>query len=175
MAIDKSSFVPVGRLGRAHGLKGEIRFFADSLDFDSFSCCSRLIIGDPSTAGAINCRMLNCRLQGKAMVVSLSGITTRTEAESLTGREIWVAKEELPALDDGNLFRHHLIGKEIFTDEGQHLGQVRKMLDTGPYEIMIISGAGNEYMVPALTEFVRELTEDKIVVNLPEGLLDINR
>ncbi len=175
MTIDESRFVPVGRLGRAHGLKGEIKVFVDTLDCDSFKSCSRLIVGNPDAVDAINCQMLKCRVQGKAMVVSLSSITTRTEAEALTGKDVWVLEEELPTPEDGSFHRHHLVGKEIFTDEGQHLGQVRRMLDAGLYEIMVISGAGAEYMVPALTEFVRELTENKIVVNLPDGLLDINR
>ncbi|MCK5196276.1 MAG: 16S rRNA processing protein RimM, partial [Desulfobulbaceae bacterium] len=83
----------------------------------------------------------------------------------------------LPELAGEEYYWNDFEGMEVYTREGFDLGHVSSLMSTGAHDILVISGRGAEYMIPLREEFIVEIneTDGKIIVDPPEGLLEINR
>ena len=168
--------VLVGKITKPHGIKGEVKAFPYSGIPENFSSYSVIFLICPQDHRVQEYEMRKSRTQGRLAVLKLAGIESRTGAESLAGCEIWVNRQEMAELDDDEFYWDDLVGMEVATDQGIELGKVRNLLSTGAHDILVIVGNGREYMIPLLDDFVVEVDQEtgKIVVDPPEGLLEIN-
>jgi 16S rRNA processing protein RimM len=107
----------------------------------------------------------------------LEGVGTREAAEVLQGSRIWVNKADFPTLDSDEYYWHQLKGLMVMTETGQELGRVTKLFNTTAHDIMVVSGAGHEFMIPMKGDIIRDIDEQggKIVISPPPGLLEINK
>ena len=109
-------------------------------------------------------------------LVVLAGITTRTEAERITGRYLLRPFEEAPALDPGEVFYHQLLGMAVVTEAGDPVGTVVEVYDIDPADMLEVEAEdGRLHLVPFTQQVVRgvETDENRLVVRLPEGLMDL--
>ncbi|WP_028924862.1 ribosome maturation factor RimM [Pseudonocardia acaciae] len=164
--------VVVGRVGRPHGLTGEVTVlvrtdspeqrFAPGTEY-------RLADGRLLTVRAT-------RWHRGALLVRLDGVTDRDAAESLRGAVLTVPADDLPPLDDPDEFHdHELVGLHAVLADGQPVGTVREVVHGPAGELLSVAREGRP---DALVPFVRDivptvnLTEGKLVLTPPEGLLD---
>ena len=109
-------------------------------------------------------------------VVAFDGVETMTDAEALAGTELRVPESALNALPAGTYWEHELVGCEVVTTSGRELGPVRAVESgDGPTRLVIGSGRG-EIQVPLVEAIcvVIDIADRRIVVDPPEGLLDVN-
>ena len=78
------------------------------------------------------------RRQGQGIVVRLKGIDDRELARSYGGAEIRVPTELLPELPEGEFYWHQLEGLQVVNQEGQLLGKVDHLLETGSNDVMVV-------------------------------------
>jgi 16S rRNA processing protein RimM len=136
-----------GTVTGAYGVKGWVRVRAfteppaNLLAFEHWF----LKNGSARSAGAgadRPIRFLEGRPQGdKSVIVRIEGVADRSEAELLKGSEVWVPREELPELDDGEFYWHELVGMRVECEhEGQRvlLGEVRRLLETGANDVLVL-------------------------------------
>ena len=140
-----SGLVLLGRIGAAHGIKGEVRiqsFCATPLDIASYGPL-RTGRGDETMTIA------KARMAGDLVVARLEGVSDRTAAEALNGTELFVAREKLPPEDDEDDFYYaDLIGLAVRTPEGRIIGTLKSVQDFGAgdvVEIALSSGASALY------------------------------
>ena len=78
----------------------------------------------------------------------------------------------VPQLQEGEYYHFQLLGMNVLTEEGECLGRVREILETGSNDVYVVSGESGDVLIPALTEVIREvrLNEGLMVVKLLEGL-----
>ncbi|MCB2183850.1 MAG: ribosome maturation factor RimM [Desulfobulbaceae bacterium] len=170
------SEVAIGKITKPHGIKGELKVFPYSGSAENFAFYTRFFL---FCSGEENGRWFDIhkvRSQGRFAVVSLEGVKDRNASESLTGCEVWVARHEMPELPEDEFYWQDLLGLDVLTVDGEQLGKVSDLLSTGAHDILVVKGAGREYMIPALDEFVVEIDEESgtIQVDLPDGLLEMN-
>jgi 16S rRNA processing protein RimM len=120
------------------------------------------------------------RTHGNAFVAHLEGIEDRDAAAELAGTQVGLPRDALPALDDGQYYWVDLIGLEVLDEGGESLGVVRKMIETGANDVMVVgpgrppaSGGARaaERIIPFLTgDVVREVDLDsgRIRVSWPD-------
>jgi 16S rRNA processing protein RimM len=101
-------------------------------------------------------------------IVHLTGIADRDAAEALEGAYLDVDPKQLPALLTDEIDR--LFGLEAIDTEGRPIGPILDIRDNGAQALLVIGE--KEILVPA--PFVRELRGDQVVIDAPEGLLDLN-
>ena len=173
---DSQDFVQVGKVIKAHSIKGELKLLAYSGDPQDFKAFPRLLFVDEKTATSIEYQVVTCRPQAKFVIVKLTGLDDRTAAENMRGFEIWVAKDLMPELGDDEFYWHDLVGLAVSTEQGEDLGTVRSLFESGAADIMVIKGRGREYLVPAQDEFIASIDYDagRLVIKDTPGLLDIN-
>ncbi|MDI9246144.1 ribosome maturation factor RimM [Marinobacter sp. CHS3-4] len=78
------------------------------------------------------------RRQGQGIVVRLKGISDRDVARSYCGADIQVPISELPELPEGEYYWHQLEGLTVFTVDGQCLGRVDHLIETGSNDVLVV-------------------------------------
>jgi 16S rRNA processing protein RimM len=150
----------VGRVGRAHGLRGEVHIVAVTNLVERFAPGSRLVVGDKELT------IQSSRPSGSGFVVQFAGVGDRTAAEALRGKS--VRGEMLDDTPEGALFVHELIGADVRDRAGAHIGRVESIQANPAHDLLVLDiGA----LIPSV--FVVETEPGIIVVDLPEGLLDL--
>ena len=162
--MDRPAVVPVGTVGRAHGVRGWVRIRSDMEPAEDLLRHGTWLV---ERAGAW--RPLAVRSawpQGSALIAHFEGIEDRGAAAALAGSRIGLPRDAFPDLDDGRYYWTDLIGLEVVDEAGEPLGVVREMIETGANDVMVIRRCGEspskrtagDRIVPFLTgEVVRDV------------------
>ena len=166
----------VGRIARAHGIRGQVIVNAET-DFpeERFQPGAELFIERGGTVEAI--RLSTVRFHRDRPVIGIEGVATMTDAQALAGRELRVPAEQLAVLPAGVFYRHDLVGCRVETRSGATVGIVQDVEGTPGRSRLVVDGAPGEILVPLVPEICTsvDLAERRIVIEPPEGLLEINR
>jgi 16S rRNA processing protein RimM len=167
--------VLVGRIARTHGRRGHV-IVDPATDFPDERFAAGAVLhtmrdGQPGTVTIAAMRMH----QGRP-VLTIEGIDTMDAAETMAGVELRVPESALMPLPDRTYYEHDLIGCILVTTGGREVGTVRTV-EGGGGIVRLIAGAGRqEIQVPLVDEIcvTIDITEKRIVIDPPEGLLDVN-
>ena len=155
-----AGYLEIGRLGRPHGLRGELMV---SLTTDRTERVA------PGTIWWVAGRELTVESswphQGRHRV-KLSGIDDRDAAATLTG--VFVHAAPLPRThEDDVVWVHEVIGAEVVDRDGRSHGRVESVEANPAHDLLVLEGGG---LVPMV--FVVEQAAGRVVIDPPEGLLD---
>lgn len=145
------AWIVVGRVARAHGLRGEVAVQALTDVPSRFRPGSRLYLGE-STERSLTVE--SARAVPRRPIVKFREVGDRDAAESLGGSYLFVPSSESPPLPAGEFWPHDLFGCEVFTTGGRSLGRIREVLSAPANDLWVVEGEGGEVMVPALREVV---------------------
>jgi 16S rRNA processing protein RimM len=149
-------------VGRAHGLRGEVSVTLTS------DRSERVEPGAVMHAGERDLVVATSRPHRGRWLVRFKGVEDRTEAEALLGAVLTAAP--LASSGDDELWVHDLVGAEVRDGSGQVLGRVRAVEPNPAHDLLVLDDGT---LVPAV--FVVEHTPGMVVVDPPQGLLDVNR
>lgn len=145
----------IGRITSVFGVKGWLKVFSYTDPKDgilNYRDWTLLLDGK-----RIPIRLEEGRRQGQGIVVRLKGIDDREVARTYCGAEIRVPTEQLPELPEGEFYWHQLEGLDVFTVEGECLGKVHHLLETGSNDVLVVHAtAGSidqrERLIPYLPD-----------------------
>jgi len=161
-------WIPVGRVTRTHGLKGELKFFpADQEDL--------VIQNDQQIRlGETTFKIKSVRGAKSPFIVKFDGIDSIEAAQSLSGQEVLVAREDLESLPEGEYYRFEIEGLKAFDDTGKYYGVIEDIIATGSNDVYVVRGDGKEWLVPMIDSVVQsiDLEQDKLIFHCVEGLFD---
>jgi len=127
------NLVLLGRFGAPHGVRGEIRL--QSFTEEPLSIADYGPLYDNS--GARRFVLKGAREQGREMlVVSVEGVTHREAAQQLTGVELYLPRESLPAPEEDEFYLADLIGLSVENETGLALGRVIALRNFGAGDIL---------------------------------------
>jgi len=117
------------------------------------------------------------RRQHGRCVAKFKGIDTIDEVERFVGKEMKIAADEVPEASDGWFYTFQLKGCRVYAADGEYIGDVTDVLDAGGSDILKVDRGNEETLIPFAQEYLQtvDLEQKKIVVNLPEGLRDLNK
>ncbi|MEP7202498.1 MAG: ribosome maturation factor RimM [Ilumatobacteraceae bacterium] len=151
----------VGRIGRAHGVHGELYV---SLITDRFE---RLAPGARLLAGSHWVTIAESRQQQQRWLVRFEGITDRTAAEKLTS-SILLAEPLDDDADDEALWVHELIGSRVVDQQGVDRGVCVAVIDNPAHDLLELD---NGLLIPVI--FVISCMSGTTIVEPPDGLFDL--
>jgi 16S rRNA processing protein RimM len=147
----------VGRVLRPHGLRGEVvvRLVTDRTE--------RLAAGAVLSSSAGDLEVVRASPHRDRWIVSFAGVHDRDGAEALRD----VVLRAAPIVDPDALWVHELHGSEVVDVTGRHLGRVTAVEANPASDLLVLEGGG---LVPL--RFVQEHRPGKVVVDVPDGLLE---
>ncbi|MBB6554789.1 ribosome maturation factor RimM [Nonomuraea rubra] len=162
----------VGRIGRPHGVRGDVTVEVRTDDPELRFAAGKPIATDPADRGPLV--VAGRRWHKGVLLVTFEGVTDRDAAEELRGTMLVIDSAEVTPSDDPDEFHdHQLIGLSVQTVAGEPVGEVEDVLHHGQ-DLLVVRRKGQE---DALIPFVRELVPEvdleagRLVVDPPEGLL----
>lgn len=103
---------------------------------------------------------------GQSLVAKLAGVDTREQAAGLRGLEVGVPRSQLPANDEGEYYWADLQDMAVRNVEGQSLGVVEGVLETGGSPVLVVKG-DRERLIPFVDPVVR-------AVDAAQGLIVVD-
>ena len=173
MAWDE--MIVVARVARAHGNRGEVILDLET-DFpdERFKTGGRLYICRNGAATEVVVEAV--RFHRGRPIVKLSGVQTMDQAEALARHELRIEREALQRLPGGSFYHHDLVGCVVRTAGGQAVGKVVAVEGSGANSRLVVRRRGAEVQIPLAEDICVsvDVAQGTIVVNPPEGLLDLN-
>jgi 16S rRNA processing protein RimM len=162
-------FLVIGFFGRPHGVQGEIQFHILS-DFPE-----RIVPGKVVYLGARRqaATVARVRAHGDKLLLVVEGYADRDRAALLRNETVYVRGEDVPPLAEGEFYHHELIGLAVVSDEGEPLGILAEILETGANDVFVVRGAdGGELLLPSTGQVVKEINPaaGTITIHLIAGL-----
>ncbi len=142
----------VGEISGLYGVRGWVKIFSHTRPKDNILSYSPWQLRRPDTDTLHEWPLAEGRVHGKGLVARLEGMADRNAAEPWIGAEIIIARGQLPVLPAGEYYWRDLIGLHVFTVEGECLGQVTHLLETGVQDVLAIAGAHGEILIPFVLE-----------------------
>ncbi len=172
-SVDGKNYVLIGKIIGAHGVKGasKVRSFADSPSL--FKPGGALLSREESSGSAKQLEINWVKPHTGTVLISFRGVADRNQAEALIGSELFISKDELPGLEEGAHYWFDLIGIEVYTIDGEYLGRVESIIETGSNDVYVVKNGSKEMLIPALESVVLNIdtSHNRMEVNLPEGLV----
>ncbi|MBL8303371.1 MAG: ribosome maturation factor RimM, partial [Ideonella sp.] len=146
--------VEVGRIGEAWGVKGWFRVLAYAGEPQALFSSKRWYL-QPPEPGAVKrpgagqaaatlpglLRIVQAKEHGDGVVAQAHGIDDRAGAEALRGARIFIPRSSFPTADPDEYYWVDLIGLDVVNRDGQGLGKVLGLIDTGPQAVLRIGPA----------------------------------
>ncbi|MEU8654094.1 ribosome maturation factor RimM [Streptomyces sp. NPDC048737] len=164
----------VARIGRAHGIKGEVTVEVRTDEPELRLAPGAVLATDPAAKGPLTIE--TGRVHSGRLLLRFEGVTDRTAAEAL--RNVLLIAEvdprELPEEED-EYYDHQLMDLDVVTKDGVEVGRITEISHLPSQDLFIVERAdGSEVMIPFVEAIVVEidLEEQRAVIDPPPGLID---
>ena len=163
-------WIPVGKLGRTHGLTGELKFFPH--DPDGFDFAKGQIVQLEGKEKEFKVKSL--RGANIPFIVRLEGINDIESAKLLTGQEVLADRKDFQVLPEGEYYRFEIEGLAVFDDEGRSYGIIEEVIPTGSNDVYVVRDGDSEWMLPMIDSVVIsiDLEKGKLIFHRIEGLFE---
>jgi 16S rRNA processing protein RimM len=176
-AEHSKDFVLIGKIIKSHGLKGEVKVYPFSGSPENLLNFTDVVVADHESGVSRSFPVKQARVHGDVVILLFAGVTSRGDADTLVGLELWLAKSDFPPLSLKEYYWFELEGMEVYTIDGRELGTVTSIFNNKAQDVLVVTGMQGEYMIP-VTEDVIQSWDDKkrtLVISPMDGLLDLNR
>ncbi len=156
-------FVEVAKIGRAHGIDGEVRVYTRVPDWEGFEVGTEVYLeqrSGPPRALTIE----RWRIANEFVIARFESIEDRNAAERLRNRLLVVPEDRLPAPDGGEVYHHDLEGREVLVlsaegvdEEPTAIGRVAGVFETGANDVMVVDRGDEELYVPMFEGAIAEI------------------
>jgi len=144
--------VVMGKVVGAQGLQGWVKVHAFTEYLDSLLDYNTWYVGNEQEWRPLEVLEANVH-GGRVLIAKLQGIADRTAAEKCKGRLIAVPRESLPEQPEGEYYWSDLIGLEVVNVQGEVLGKVTELLETGANDVLVIEGE-RERLLPFTAQVI---------------------
>jgi len=162
---------PIGKVVKPHGVRGKIKieyFGEDPSQFPPYPC---VYIQD-SSGQPKPFEILEVTPQLPRLILRLKGVEKIEETAALIGKEIFVRREDLPPLQEGEYYWFEILGMTVETETGKWIGTVKEIFPTGANDVYIVSGKRGEIFLPAIESVIQNIDRQRRVIQVVrmEGL-----
>ena len=162
-------YLTVGFIRRPHGIHGEMVMDLHTDFPERMKKGRKLLVGEdhrPQT-------LASARPHQMGLLVSFKGIDTPEQAGQFRNQWVYIKASDAPKLPEGKIYQHELLGFQVMDENGQPLGELAEILETGANNVYVVRDeSGREILLPAIPDVVLETDTARRVmrVHLLEGL-----
>lgn len=162
--------VVVGRVVRAHGLRGELVVASDGDTLLDLGPEDVVWLGDPPEPHG----WCGARPHKGRVLLTVVGVEDRDAAEALRGSAVRVVDSIRAAPGEEEAWVEDLVGCRLLADDRRPLGEILGVVDAAAHDLLEVeSPTGERFLVPMVREWLVELrlSDREIVMRLPDGLV----
>ena len=165
----------VGRVARAHGLRGDVIVNPET-DFVAERFCPGATLWTRSAGRDEQLTIASARIHNGRPVIGFEGLSSIEAVERLAGLELRVPEATLHILEPDQYYEHQLVGCAVEAVDGAPIGVVVNVQSGAGGSRLVVEGARGEILIPLAVDICVEIdvSRRKIRVDPPAGLLDLN-
>ena len=167
MKSSAPEFITIGKIIAPWGIKGKLKVEVVTDFPQRFAPSSKIYINrQPMTINSTEWH------KGKA-IIKLNTIDSIEDAQRLRGQPVEIHHSQVYPLPEGQYYHFQLIGLEVWTTQGELLGNVTEILTAESNDNYVVRGAKGEVLIPAIEDVIKSIDLDKrcMVIEAIEGLL----
>lgn len=163
----------IGKISGTHHLKGTVKI-ATTFDNVELLEGNKVILENKQGLKKVLEVASAKRINNKMILLDFVGIGNKTDAMALTSFDLYIRRDLLGEINEEEYYTQDLVGMDVYNKD-EYLGQVEDVMETGAHDIYIVGE--DEIMIPAVDTFVLEIDFEnrKIITDLPEELLNLNK
>ena len=142
----------VGRISGVYGVKGWIKVHSETDPREGIARYNPWFLkrGGHGKGEWREVHVEECRRHAKTIIAKLDGVDDRDQAQCLAGDLIGISPDQLQVLAENEFYWRDLIGLRVFNREGIELGTVRRLMETGANDVLVVGPdkGGREHLVP---------------------------
>jgi 16S rRNA processing protein RimM len=159
----------VACVSKAWGLQGELKLQVSAERVDDLLGLKTVYLGETATPY----RVTRFRWHRQDLLLKLEGCDDRSQAEALQGLAVQMRAEDAAPLEPNEYYCRQIIGLQVVSLEGEALGVLDDIIETGANDVYVVHGPRGEVLLPARVQVIRQvdLEHGVMVVSLLPGLL----
>jgi len=166
-----SDFITIGRIVALWGVKGKVKVQIETDFPQRFSPGEHVFVdGKPLTIADVSWHR-------NRLIVKFSTIDSAQDAQQLRGKSIDIRQSQVQPLAKDHYYYYQLIGLEVRTASGEHLGNVKEILSGQSNDTYVVQGTKGEILIPAIEDVVKSVDLERGLIEIEPiaGLLELNR
>lgn len=161
-------YIEIGKAVNTHGIKGEIKVYPYSNDFQNILSLKKIYIDEKEFL------IQSIRVHKNMFVIKLENINSIEETSIYMNKLIYRKCDAKEDLDDNEFYVKDLIGVEVLLEDGSKFGTLKDVFQTGANDVYIVETEEHgEVLIPAIKSVVKDIDipQKKMVIHLMEGLI----
>lgn len=165
----------VGVITTCHGVRGEVKVFPTTDDPARFKKLKKVLLDDGKQCREME--IMSVKFFKNLVILKFKGLDDRNAAEALKNARLLVTRSQAVRLKKDEYFIADLIGLKVVSEEGEELGTLTDVLQTGANDVYVVEKEqAKQLLIPAIKDCIRQVDlEEKIMtVHLLPGLREEN-
>lgn len=166
-------FFQVGVISSTHGIGGEVKVFPTTDDAARFKKLKEVILDTGKERMTLH--IAQVRFFKQMVILKFREFHNINEVEKFRGKSLYVSRENAVKLQKDEYFIADIIGIRVFTEDGEDLGVLTDVIQTGANDVYTVKKEGSgELLIPAIKECICQVDVEagKMTVHLLPGLRD---
>lgn len=167
-----TKYLEIGQIVNTFGIKGMVKIKPFTDDITRFDDLEKVYVKNKS--GKKEYKIEEVKYHKQMVLIKFEGINNPEDANLLRESYLMVDREKEKPLEEGTYYIVDLIGIEVYTDEGELLGTLKDIFNTGSNDIYEVKDElGKQILLPAISDVIKEIDMEnrKIIVHLLKGLM----
>jgi 16S rRNA processing protein RimM len=161
----------VGAITSPHGLKGEVKVFPTTDDPKRFLDLKTVLFDVEKLPATLT--ITNVKFVKNMVILKFKHYNHIEEAERLRGKLLYITRDQAVPCEEDEYFIADLIGMEVATFDGEPLGHLDHVMQTGANDVYVVKKEGQkDLLIPVIKECIKDINpkEKRITVHLLKGL-----
>ncbi len=150
-----SQKVVVGRVGKSYGVFGWVKLQSYTEPAEKILSYNHWFVKNKNQFEPLTLEA--SKMLGNKLVVKFREIDSPENAKHYANLEIFIPREELPALKEDEFYWDDLIGCRVVNRKGEYLGEVKKLLSTGANDVFVVENGEKRTLIPYLNHIVDKI------------------
>lgn len=164
----------IGEITGASGVKGWVKVFSHTEPRLNIVKYNPWLIKTGTSWKTVN--LLNGRAQGKTIVAQIEGVNERDQACAMIGTKVAIKPSQLKKLGSKDFYWRDLEGLDVIDIQGQLLGQVSHLIETGANDVMVVTLPAEKAKGQKVKEMMIPYLMDSVIkkVDLEANLIEVD-
>ena len=169
LSSEPPRYLAIGRILRPWGIKGMVKVEVMTDFPERFAQAETFLVGEEHRPVHLE------RSAGHkgSLLLKFAGYETPDDCDALRHQILYIPMEEAMPLSDGEYYLFQVIGLEVWTDEGERLGTLAEVWETGANDVYVVDTGDKKVLLPAIPDVILgvDLDQKRITVHLLDGLM----